>query len=481
MKVNCINIVLILFLASMPVTSHSQAVTISNAVQNSKETLDSALNRAVCPPDVMYLVIDPQKVSLPENALSPSNGSSVRITAGAFGYLTQEFGGLSAIAPDEITVVNTPPDVPNPYDGMEPKQLIKLLSKSFTNDQWKSFLGANGIGYSDLINAQQKMIFGLLFPDQKLEYVSMSVDNPFDPKNKHVVSGSALTEARIRLTFLTSMGLSKPGKPGAHTFANMYEPDIEHFYIMLNSPSNDVSHEFGAQVSGKAANILKASQMPYDETCFKSNVSFHDINTVDDLVTVIGKITGKEIYADPRFGSRIVRFIGGTEAPAKDILKALAFCVGGAYRQVGPAYVLTNDIVGLGVKHALWKEFEDKAKKAISPSSFPEYSDLDRKNAAYTVKDIPFEEKFLKLTESQLKSYWEKWKQNPDRSGSGTIDITLPFDQLSDDQKNAARHIQLDNQKDNIITTLNGTVMLQAEPEVSIQLPQIQPILRHTI
>ncbi len=63
-------------------------------------------------------------------------------------------------------------------------------------------------------------------------------------------------------------------------------------------------------------------------------------------------------------GSRVCPFteIFGTQAKASDLLQAIALCVTGTYRKVGPAYILTSDITGMGVrklKFAAWKQNVD--------------------------------------------------------------------------------------------------------------------------
>ena len=162
--------------------------------------------------------------------------------------------------------------------------------------------------------------------------------------------------------------------------------------------------------------------------------------------------------------------------PAKDLLRALALCVRGTYRRVGPAWVLTDDRMGLGTRHAQWKEFEARGQ-ALLPGSEGLFSHEihlggpPEPEPAFTVRDISFGDDPLALTDAQQKAYWKKWADNPEQGGSGMMDVTVPFDQLSSAQQEAAARIQQEDAKMKIDVTLDGTVMVQAEPEVEIVLP----------
>jgi len=74
---------------------------------------------------------------------------------------------------------------------------------------------------------------------------------------------------------------------------------------------------------------------------------------VGDLVRRVAKAANAEVYADPRL-ARLPVFVQGDEAArAGDVLQALCWAVTGAFRKVGPAaYVLTNDVAGLGTRKA---------------------------------------------------------------------------------------------------------------------------------
>jgi hypothetical protein len=61
------------------------------------------------------------------------------------------------------------------------------------------------------------------------------------------------------------------------------------------------------------------------------------------------------VYADPRYGYEYVLVAGDLKSahPAIDLMQALALCVAGTWRRVGPAFVLTDDREGIGA----WQQF----------------------------------------------------------------------------------------------------------------------------
>ena len=71
---------------------------------------------------------------------------------------------------------------------------------------------------------------------------------------------------------------------------------------------------------------------------------------------------------------------GQTAAPTSDLLRALAFSAAGTYRRVGTAYVLTDDLIGVGTRRQIIQDFEeecdaeraqavDDAEKALKSSA----------------------------------------------------------------------------------------------------------------
>lgn len=440
-------------------------------------TLDAALAQAKPSSADITLAVEAASVTLPKDAVLPGVPLTGPEVGTLYGQKVQTFGTVTAIAPPTITVVYTPPETPNPYDGMPPGQVMKLLSQTFTPAQWKAFLSPAGVGYADMTGDTQPPLFQSLFPGGHLETIE---DNPIgdnDPHSRRDFSGDALTAAHLRLGSMTMIALQSATDPNSHTFGAGFCPaNSPPRFFMTNSQTRDVDREYGAQVSETIPNVPKSGQMAFDSAALKAPVPLAGVKTVDDLLLRIGRVTKCEIYADPRYGSRRVTLSPLAQpqsAPAADLLPALALCVGGTYRKVGPAFVLTDDLVGLGTKHADWKEFEDKAEKLLPDSNRFLGATVDPSIFPYTVRDIPTSSDPLAFSPKQRDKYWKEWATNPGHSTSAMMSVTVPFSQLSPAQQEAAELMQADNEEQHSGTILGGTVMVQTEPEVELLLPSV--------
>jgi len=437
--------------------------------------MDAALRQAR--PGGVALTVDAAKVSLPPSAVVPGDLMTAQEVGALYAQTTQPFGSVLAIAPPTITVVYAPPETPNPYDGMPPGQVMKLLAQTFTPAQWKAFLIPAGVAYTDMMGDTQPPLFRAMFPDGHLKLIQDNPTGENDPKTQRDLSGDALMSAHLRLGTITSLALQQTSDPSSHMFADGLRPEnAPPRYFMMNSQTREVDKEYGAQVRDTIPNTPKPSQLAFDDPALQAAVPLANIKTVDDLVIRIGNTTHREIYADPRYGSRQVTLAPSPapqSATAADLLQALALCVGGTYRRVGPAYVLTDDVIGLGTKHALWKAFEDKATQMLpgGPEMFPDIKPVPE--IPYTLRDIPDYDDPLAMTPKQKEQYWKKWALNPGQTSAPTLDVTVPFAQLTPAQQEAAQMDQEDNEKRHYHTTLDGTVMVQTEPEVEITLPSV--------
>lgn len=141
---------------------------------------------------------------------------------------------------------------------------------------------------------------------------------------------------------------------------------------------------------------------------------------------------------------------------------------------VGPAAALTDDLIGLGTRHALWKDFEDKAR-ALQPGGTDDVFAPGPTVAGtgYTVQDIPWGSDPLAFTADQQKDFWKEWLTLPMQSSSAMMAVTLPFDRLSSAQQESARLIALQDEKRHTAVNLDGTVLMQAQPELQIVLPAL--------
>ncbi|BDI33606.1 hypothetical protein CCAX7_56570 [Capsulimonas corticalis] len=426
----------------------------------SAPTLAQALAHAAPPKSDLYITVNAHKVSLPKDAPAPAAGDTAAQIAAEYGRLVTGFGRVDAITATTFVVVNSPPLKPDPYDGMEPKQLIKILTSGFVDGQWKDFLSERGVGYADLTTDNQRAAFEALFPDGVMKIARGGA--------KKEIQGAELRQARLRLTYVTSVALPISGKTDEHVFtggdirAAGPEP-----YKMENLPFSDVDREYGVEVRSRKPAVAKPTDLDEDDPAFHPLVPVAGWKTVEDVIRAIAAATGREIYADPRYAAKSVTLLGAKGAVrAIDLMRALALCVGGTYRQVGPAFVLTNDIIGLGSKHELWRLFESRAAAMVAaPPAAP---------TTYTQQDIRWTSDEISPTQTQIDDYWKKWREDPRSARSDSLELYLPLQDLSATQLSAVRELQAQAVKaGQVHTTLEGTILVQSEPVVQAILPAL--------
>ena len=465
---------LLLLIFTLPARAQTPAQTLP------APTLAAAVQTQAMPePGAILLTVGAEKVTLPKGTTAPITGDSAENVAASFGQTAQWCGRVLAIVPKDMTVVNVPPDTPNPYDGMAPGQVMTLLTGTFTPAQWKAFLSPAGVGYGALQSDAQRSLFGALFPQGHL---IAQKDNPVGDNDTHAkqdVSGDALLQAHLRVTYFTSVALPVPGKPGTHSFtATFRTAGAPPLYYMTNAQGYGADHEFGATVKATVPNAPKDGALRFDGAALRVPVPVNNLHTVDELVARIGTAAHLELYADPRYGDKNVTIAGAAKtARASELLQALALCVRGTYRKVGPAFVLTDDTVGLATKRALWGAFEAKAKSLLPADG--RYWGREGKSAPFTLKDVSFGDDPLAFTPAQQARYWAEWRKKPFGGGGGMMQLRdVPFAELSAPQQESAQRSQAYNEKHHFSTTLDGPIMLQAEPEVEVVLPALDgPVL----
>lgn len=465
---------LALFLLGMtaaPAPSPAPPAVPSPAPAPAPPTLDAALHAMRPPQDGIALAVGADKVTLPKDGIAPGAGADPADVADAYGVLARSFGSVLAVAPRTMTLVYAPPATPNPYDGMPPKQVLKMLARTFTPAQWKAFMSDAGVGYDTMQEGAQQNLFQALFPGGHLVAQLDNPTGPNDPNAKRDLSGDALRQAHLRVGYIVSIALPYAGRPNDHTFTSTSEPpNAPPLYFMINAQSDEVDHEFGATVRETGPNDVKPGALPQAAHTVLVPLG-GSLKTVDDLCARVSRLAHCEIYADPRYGALPLTIVGGARAArADDLLRAVALCVRGAYRKVGLAYVLTDDAVGLGTKHALWKVFEEKAATMLPGSGQFGYEG-PVSSAPFSTKDIAFRDP-LAFTPAQQAQYWKK-HETDEMSMGGMMQLTLPFDKLSPAQQEAAQQTQEENEKRHFDTTLEGTFMIQAEPEMEIVLPAL--------
>lgn len=315
-------------------------------------TLAQALAEAETPHEDVYLTVAADRVALAPDAVPPQKDTPVPFVAAAYDRLAWTFGGVVALAPPTMTVLDTEPGTSNPYDGMPPADLLKLLLGSLSDAQWRAVTGQAGLGDADLIGDSQHALFQALFPARTVtvrrQYDSSAVSHADAPIT---LNADDLKSVRLRLSQKVQISLPLEGpKKGALTWGNPPLAGKVVYALDGGLSGGRRATLFGAAVRQIVPNVAKSSDLDFDRAALTQKIPLDGIKTVGDLVSRVGAALKVEMYADRRYEKRPVLLLGPPAARAKDLLRALALCLTGTYRRVGPAYVLTDDLRGTGTR-----------------------------------------------------------------------------------------------------------------------------------
>ncbi len=313
-------------------------------------TLAQALTHLLPPAKGVLLAVGADKVTLPDGTLPPPADASVTVLANTFGDETQDFGSVTAIAPAAHVLLNTNPASPDSSGDVDQDTAFHLFAASLNDVQWKAFTSEGGLGLTDLTDDTQKSLFHALFPHGQLWVASQDLAQAKLPDSQRMDTrnlSDQIDSVRVRLGQSADIYISD--KKGRTIYFS--GPPVALANLHTWQPKNDAVTENNVIVQAVVSNTSKSSGLLLSDAKFQPPVSLTGMKTVADLVARIAAKTQTELYADPHYASRALTFIGPTpEAPAADVLRALALAVAGTYRQVGPAYVLTDDLEGVGTR-----------------------------------------------------------------------------------------------------------------------------------
>jgi|GEM_PF-1068825 len=277
-----------------------------------------------------------------------------------FGRKRVAVGGLTAVVPTEMVTIDDtfgqPADV---YDGLPRDAKMLYLLSTLTSAQWKAAAG-RGLGMADL-NVNQRAVFRSILP-APLDWRAYRVDakgNLEDDEEKGTVAEDQLSRVRIRLQRRTVFELNLKDESGAYTVHGTesdYGSPGSIVYRRVEDAEFDRSYVYGVVARKKVENKAKPSDLANADPRLETLVDIPPRATVRQFLRHIGDSAGVELHADMRVADLKVSVVG-SRVRAKDALQALALAVTGTYRRVGPAFVLTSDLIGLGarkLRFAIW-------------------------------------------------------------------------------------------------------------------------------
>ena len=318
----------------------------------------------------VVLTVGPGQVTpTPPPADAPPGSAVVQTPqtlAEQYGRSLQVFSHVTALAPPAMTVLNRDPALASlPLGRLAGQHPETYLLGSMTPAQLRQ-AGAAGLAYADMTPDQQSLIHALL--PEPLEIVPTSLaEHQLDKAQRAAydgqikkVSGNELFGALRFHAYLTAhFYVHAPVGFGIGDTQDLV-PSTGAYKLPFGGYGNMESRGKSTETILKAdvPNAPKPGDILWNRRDLERTISVAGLTTVDALVQRLGSAAHLELYADPHYAALPVLARGDLKErqPARDVMQALALCVCGTWRQVGPAYVLTDDVQGLGTRQAFLAE-----------------------------------------------------------------------------------------------------------------------------
>ncbi len=420
------------------------------------------------PPDTggVVLAVDAAKVLLPKDAPTPEPGAAVADTSQAYGRITQDFGAVTTVAPPTMAVLNTDPAAANPFAGLPSDKALKLFLATLTDAQWQALTGERGLGMGDLADENQRALFEDVLPPAPWKVIpARLIGTVHHDSDDRDLTGERL-QARLRLCL--NVALDLPALGGRDTIFVAAPTGGGQTYHFRMSFGHGVPQLAGVAIRAEVPNTPKDGQLDLDQKALQVRVPLAGLHTVGDLVFRIGGLAHLEIYPDAHYEKKALVLIGkAPAAPTADLLRALAFDLTATYRRVGPAFVLTDDVQGVGARRQRLAEFgkdTDARRKAV----------LERAGAAlarHSLLDLPPADPDLALSDDERK----RVEQNRKNRIFGMVYMKLPFRALSAGQRQAVRGSEGRNgDGEPLSPDLTALVTIKAQPLLEWQTPSLE-------
>ncbi len=462
---------------AQPCAAQGGAVPPASAPALRPASLADAL-RSAAPSRDPAMVVGAESILPPAGGTAPKPGLPLSQTAANYGYVVRRFGTLLAIAPRDRVALYHVAGGADVFKNAPPPAAFALLAASLSDAQRQALLGERGMGLDDLTTPQQRSLFLTLFATQRLKVRPRPIPGAPQPAAEQERDlPIPMQTARLRVGTAVRMAVHTPGSDtpiltpifGAGAGPRVYEAlDQAHLF------SSDVVD--GIPVRKTEPNDPKLGDLDFRLPALRGEIRLNGLKTIGDLVSRIGSETKIELYADRRYERRSVTPVGASRAKASDLLQSLCLCLAGTFRRVGPAYVLTDDLAGVGTRRQGIVDLQADGDALRSAPLKRGEETLQSSGALWKTRPGSFGDP-LAPTPAQM--------ENEDKTnlGSGALAVLrLQFEQLTTAQKQALRHYSEDlarlhdahpNEGYPPGVDLEKEIELNVEPSVQLLLPGV--------
>ena len=346
---------------------------------------------------------------------APSTGAAPGDAAAAFGYVAHDFGGATAVGPATLPAIQAQA----PQAPMSDADLLTLFTASLDQGQWNAFRSDAGIGLGDLTSDDQVNLFRSFFlpgamkavynfePNEevpvaeKLPGVPETIPNP-------IISPDDIPNIRLRLGLRPEIELPVNSQSEKSYIDCRVDDDtsIPATYVIAHSRA-----EAGPFFDSRP-NAPSIDDLPADADWAKRPFALRAGETVADVLQTLRTAGAPEIYASPWYETLTLTVAGARTSTVStaDVLRSIAFAVGGAYRKVGDVYVLAPDSTGAGAR---WIALVDEVRQAKADRA-RQVDQAAADGTPRTLADLTSEWSRIGLTSDQLAALRDTGNGFPD-------------------------------------------------------------------
>ena len=304
---------------------------------------------------------------VPTLTARPNGTLALRDVAAFFDRKIVPAGGVSALAPTTMIVLNARPGKGDGFTGLSRAQKLTLLLGTLSPSQWRLLGGEQGLGAGDLSTPTQQNLFLSLLPDPFV----VRKPGPATAENQTRLTPGQ--RASVRLAAARRVTLYVPlagGNPNDFRILQARDANGEdeqqrwtrvpdHQTRPVNTPRRNRTTAYGVTVRDEVRSAAKPGDLPLDSARLNAPISLNGAKTVGDLVRRAGETTKLELYADARWAGLSLTVLGDAQTPVRsgDALRALCLALSGTFRKVTAggesAYVLTDDVRGVATRQRL--------------------------------------------------------------------------------------------------------------------------------
>ena len=419
--------------APVAATADTKAAAPAKPQRKPLTTLQEILTQAR-PSFGLALAINTQGTYADTNDIEKKPVDTVGRVAEAFGFITHRFNSMLAIGAPTYTELATDFSKANPFADMPPEQAFTLLMSGLDDRQRAALASKTGLGFNDMTTTAQKQIFATLLPDGDISVwprgggepkkLGVLRDNPASVHFRVAQEVNLLCEVKNQQY---GGSISVP-TPNQETGPKAYNLNTWEHYRNLDKVN-------GVVIRRDVPNRPKPSDLDYQSSRLQVSISITGLKTVGDLIARVAERTKVEIYTEPVYEKKTMTWVtdGRSAAPASELLRAVAFCLTGTYRKVGTAFVLTDDLLGVGTRRQMIQDFEEECDAERAQAV---------KDAEKAIKENPAQKKLKLDTFGDPLAMTPEQEKTPPPSPyyhQGLNEAALPYEKLTSAQQAAVQ------------------------------------------